>query len=203
MCTLKNYKYRLNKSKGYSDYHARLASDPYRIILQEMEDKTDEMVSAFDRHKINTAIGHNEWAVLGAGDKRYIPLYYPMLEYVTGLNANITVYDLDITHLKNQKEVVQHDCRNKLPKKFDFVYSHILLNFMDYDDQLRLLINSYKSLEKNGIAIHVYADKTAVKNFIKNGYDLFEVDKPRLMKALENKDLNKNRIILQKSLFGG
>ncbi len=203
MSLLTNYKYRLYKNRGYSDYHARLASDPYRIILKEMEDKTDELQMVFEKYQIKTTLDHNQWAILGAGDKRYIPLYYPLIGCIAGIQPDITIYDINITHLKNQKEVVLFDCRKKLPKKFDFVYSHILLNFMDYDDQLRLLINSHKSLEENGVAIHFYADKAAVKNFAKNGYDLFEVDRSKLIKALKTEYFNKGRIILQKSLFGG
>lgn len=93
--------------------------------------------------------------VLGASDKRYIPIHKKIFEEIIKRKISIFTFDIDEKHLSGEDGVVKHDVTKTFPDSFDIIFSHELMKFLEEKEQIQVLKNSYESLNKKGLAIHI------------------------------------------------
>jgi hypothetical protein len=94
--------------------------------------------------------------ILGASDKRYIPIHQRIFEEILNKTVQMTTFDIDTKHLDDGKGVVQHDVTLPFPKgHYDIILSHALMKFLAPDEQFRVIKNSYDALSENGLTMHI------------------------------------------------
>lgn len=94
--------------------------------------------------------------VLGASDKRYIPIHERIFSDVLKSRVAVTTLDADRAHLGSGKDVVQHDVTTWFPVRgCHIVFSHELLKFLTEREQLLCLQHSHAALAQGGFAMHV------------------------------------------------
>ncbi len=94
--------------------------------------------------------------VLGASDKRYIPIHQEIFEKVLNKQIKLTTFDIDIAHLQPNNNLVYHDVTKPFPQtSFDIIFSHELIKFIEPENQLSVLKNSFNALAENGLAMHI------------------------------------------------
>lgn len=160
MHPLKYIKFRM---RGFSPYHALFASDDDVYIDDDFQRKCTEL----QKLKSKLIFKHEpiRIAVLGCADARYIPYYEKTFPAFFGKKIHLDIYDTVTAHLPEQDNVIAHDCTKTLPQTYDFVYSHILLNFLDAAAQAELLKSAESSLTPRGKVLHIYASDYDYKRF--------------------------------------
>lgn len=94
--------------------------------------------------------------VLGASDKRYVPIHKKIFEELLGSEVDMKTLDLDTHHLDGTEGVIEHDVTKPFPKvPYDIVFSHELMKFLSADEQKHVVINSYNALREGGLAMHI------------------------------------------------
>lgn len=95
-------------------------------------------------------------AVLGASDKRYIPIHRRIFEEVVGKRVDMTTFDLEIEHLARQEGIIEHDITKPFPNTpYDLVFSHELMKFLDQYEQICAIYNAFNALRNGGLAMHI------------------------------------------------
>lgn len=138
-----------------SDYRQHIASLSDEELTKHMEIKKQEFATMLETS--TTVIGKSPIliALLGCPDRRIIPMQHKMFEEVLGKTVKMTVYDISIDHLQGEPGVIQHDATEPLPGgPYDFVFAHMLLRFIEADQQWYVIFNSYEALKPGGLAIH-------------------------------------------------
>lgn len=141
--------------KGYSPYHAMIAADPKKVIASDFAQKKAEILKVSPRIRFKKP--RLKVAVLGCADSRYVQYYQDFFSDILEAECDLDIYELTTQHLPKQANIIKHDCTKPLPKKYDLVYTHLLINFLEPEQQKEMVTNSYKSLKPNGVALHVYA----------------------------------------------
>jgi hypothetical protein len=104
-------------------------------------------------------------AVVGVPDRRMISSYAAAFERLLEKPSAIVVFDKITDHLMGMPTVVKHDAVEPFPiKPFNIVYSHDLLRFIKRENQIKVLINSYDSLDQGGLAVHILDEETYATN---------------------------------------
>lgn len=158
---IKNYYFRI---KGYSLYHAEIAADPMSNVEEDFEIKKEELVKSGIFKKIRINQKPVRVAVLGCADNRYVNRYNQFFNELFS-SSLVDIYDITTSHLSNKENIFEHDCTQKLPKSYDIIYSHLLLNFLPPKKQYQLIKNSEESLNKRGYSLHVLARDEEVSKF--------------------------------------
>lgn len=139
-----------------SVYHQKYASLSDKEIAQRIKEKAAELKTIFENVKITTANEPMRIAVLGCGDKRYVPAHKKIFAKLFNKPVEQTTFDITVEHLAGEENVIQHDCTLPLPNPpYNITYSHTLLKFIETGKQWNILKNSYYALKTGGIAIHV------------------------------------------------
>ncbi len=138
-----------------SIYHQKYANQSDEEIRRKSNAKEQELISIFQEVQLNTNSDPVRLAVLGCGDKRFIPYHKIIFESVLRRNVEVTTFDITIDHLLGESNVFQHDCTSPLPNPpYDITYGHVLLKFIETKKQFDLLKNSFDALKHGGVAIH-------------------------------------------------
>lgn len=139
-----------------SSYHQKYASYSEDEILNRGFEKEKELEDIFSKVKPGVAHGEVLIAVLGCGDKRFIPIHKQIFSKLLAKPVKITTFDITIEHLEGGEGVVCHDCTTPLPSgPYDTTFAHVLLKFIETEKQWDLIKNSYDALRDGGAAIHV------------------------------------------------
>lgn len=94
--------------------------------------------------------------VLGASDKRYLPIHHRVFEKVLRKKIVIETLDIDAEHLGGESDtVVVHDVTKPFPKNYDMIFSHELMKFLTAEEQFLTIKNSFNALEEGGVAMHI------------------------------------------------
>lgn len=95
--------------------------------------------------------------VLGASDKRYIPIHKRVFETVLKTNIQMTTFDVETAHLGGKTQsIVKHDVNKPFPNKlYDIIFSHELMKFLTPEEQIQVMKNSYHALSNKGFAMHI------------------------------------------------
>ncbi|MEK7540492.1 MAG: class I SAM-dependent methyltransferase [Patescibacteria group bacterium] len=142
-----------------SEYHQQQAAETFGKMLDKVKEKDAELEAVLKAVPVSIN-GLAHVAVLGCGDKRYIPYHQLLFEDHLGTEVDMTTFDITIEHLAGVPGVVQHDCTQPLPGgPYDLTFAHVLLKFISVDKQLAVLKNSYNALRSGGIAIHIIDTK--------------------------------------------
>lgn len=138
-----------------SEYHQQQAAQTFGKMLDKVKEKDAELDAVLKAVPL-TVHGLAKVAVLGCGDKRFIPYHQRLFEDHLGTEVDMTTFDITVEHLTGALGVIQHDCTLPLPgAPYDLTYAHVLLKFISVEKQLAVLKNSYEALRLGGIAIHV------------------------------------------------
>lgn len=147
-----------------SEYHQQQAAETFGKMLDKVKEKDAELEAVLRAVPISVD-GLARVAVLGCGDKRYIPYHQRLFEDHLGTEVDMTTFDITTEHLSGTPGVVQHDCTLPLPgTPYDLTFAHVLLKFISVDKQLAVLKNSYDALRPGGIAIHIIDEKEMKTN---------------------------------------
>lgn len=139
-----------------SAYHQSYSDLPDEEITNRAAAKEQELSLIFEQVNLETADDPTKIAVLGCGDKRFIPYHREIFATVLRRPVEIFTFDITIDHLLGEQNVICHDCTLAIPHgPFDITYAHVLLRFIDTDKQWDLIVSSYDALKKDGLAIHV------------------------------------------------
>jgi hypothetical protein len=138
-------------------HYAEYASQPDEWV-QNMEQTKRSIVKHVLR-TINFPRKHEplKVVVLGASDKRYIPIHQKVFASVTGQKVQMVTFDIDSDHLGGiSSNVIFHDVTESFPgAPYDIVFSHELMKFLTTEEQLAVLQRSYEALAINGVAMHI------------------------------------------------
>lgn len=166
---IKYLRYRYYKHKGFSHYHARIAADFWWTQRRSMRRKRQEIIYYLQSKKPVRA-NIDTIAVLGCAHKYYAKHYEVFFKQLFNKDISVVTYDLTTTHL-NGTSVVEHDCTKPLPKKADFIYSHMTINFIAPKKQKTFLESCAKSLTDRGIALHFYTHpRSGQKKYVQNAF---------------------------------
>ena len=142
-------------------HYAEYASQPDEWVAN-MERTKQSIVS----HVLDEATGytHQHWLpnqrmrnilVLGASDKRYLPIHHRIFNAELG-NVTVMTYDIDAEHLGRGPTVVEHDVTRPFPRKeYDIVFSHELMKFLTPEDQVLAISHAHDTLVLDGLAMHI------------------------------------------------
>ena len=105
---------------------------------------------------IQSAILPVRIAVLGASDKRYIPIHERIFSDLLHRNVQVTTFDIDLEHLAGSPGAMEHDVTRPFPNPpYKIVFSHELMKFLTPEEQLQAMKNSYGALAYTGLAMHI------------------------------------------------
>lgn len=95
--------------------------------------------------------------VLGASDKRYIPIHQRVFRGAVKHAIDMKTFDIDTEHLGGESITeVTHDVTQPFPDApYAIVFSHELMKFLTPEEQLATIKQSYQALDKNGLAMHI------------------------------------------------
>lgn len=95
--------------------------------------------------------------VLGASDKRYIEIHQRLFQDAIQRAIHMRTFDIDAEHLGGSSDtVIVHDVTQPFPDApYAIVFSHELMKFLTPDEQLTTIINSYRALTENSVAMHI------------------------------------------------
>ncbi len=139
------------------NHYAEYASQPDEWV-SNME-KTKRSIVAHVLHVVHFAPQQEPLrvVVLGASDKRYIPIHERVFRAATGRAIAMKTFDIDTAHLGGESAaVVSHDVTQSFPDApYDIIFSHELMKFLTPDEQFRAIKNSYDALASGGVAMHI------------------------------------------------
>ena len=139
-----------------STYHQKYSAKSDEELARRADAKYQELEQIFARLKVTTEDDLAKVAIMGCGDKRFIKYHKDYFEKFLAKPLELTTFDITTEHLKNEENVVQHDCAFPLPNTpYDITYAHVLLKFIPTDDQWEVVKNSYTALKPGGLAIHI------------------------------------------------
>ena len=139
-----------------SSYHQKYTQQTDAEIALKGKSKEEEILAIFSTLSLKTTSNPIRIAVLGCGDKRLLPIHKQIFYKILQREIEINTFDITIEHLNGEANVFQHDCTFPLPfSPYDITYGHVVLKFIEKDKQFDLILNSFKSLKPDGIAIHI------------------------------------------------
>ena len=95
--------------------------------------------------------------VLGASDKRYIPIHQRVFRDAVKQAISMKTFDVDTEHLGGESlSEVTHDVTHPFPDApYAIVFSHELMKFLTSEEQLATIKQSYTALDEKGLAMHI------------------------------------------------
>jgi len=143
-----------------SSYHKKYADQNDEEIQKRVKAKARELADIFRTVSLKTDSDPVRLAILGCGDKRFIPHHERIFGQTLKREVEATIFDITVDHLRGEPNVFRHDCTLPLPNPpYDITYGHVLLKFIETEKQFDLLKNSFNALRPGGMAIHVFDRK--------------------------------------------
>jgi len=95
-------------------------------------------------------------AVLGASDRRYLPIHERIFAGLLEQPVQVSTLDIDRTHLAGYERVIEHDVTQPFPNQpYDIIFSHELAKFLSPEEQVMMMRNAYAALGDDGMAMHI------------------------------------------------
>lgn len=134
--------------------------------------------------------------VLGASDKRYIPIHKRIFEEILKKDIQMNTFDVDVVHLGGKsKSVVEHDVTKTFPNApYDIIFSHELMKFLTPEEQIQVMKNSYHALSNNGLAMHIM-HVPSIKGTTELRTWQYRVNPDSLLKQLKKEDIPATKLI--------
>jgi hypothetical protein len=180
-----------------SKYHQKYVGLTEESILFGLRAKEIELTQVLEKIKYQPSQGVLKIAVLGCADKRFVKGHKILFQKLLGCEVNVITFDITIDHLKNEENIVQHDCTLPLPNKpFDLIFSHILLKFISPEKQWAVLENSFLALNPGGVALHFMdvGGKTLATSMIAGG--VYQIDLENLKFKLQEKNIKSQSMVI-------
>lgn len=139
-----------------SEYHAKYQSKSDDEIVKRAREKFNELTRVFSAASLDTQSDPVEVAVMGCGDKRFVAHHKDMFARILARDVRITTFDIEVSHLAGEENIVEHDCSTPLPGgPYDIAFGHVVLPFLEPDKQLDMIQSGYNALKPSGIQIQV------------------------------------------------
>ncbi len=140
-----------------SAHYKEYASQPDQWVANMEKTKrsiVDHVLNSL--RPVKSLMGPLHVAVLGASDRRYLPIHERIFAEVFR-DSWVTTIDIDTDHLGGGNKVLQQDVTKPFPKslRYDVVFSHELMKFLTADEQRACITHSYDALYTGGFAMHV------------------------------------------------
>lgn len=176
----------------------------------EYASQSDEWVNNMEKTKRSIVEYILRWAnfqpsrepmkvvVLGASDKRYIPIHERVFGAATGKAIELKTFDVDTAHLGGESAVVvHHNVTQQFPGgPYDIIFSHELMKFLTPDEQLATIANTYAALAPGGVAMHIIHEPS-----IKGTPELrswqFRVDPDGLVEKLGAQGISTSKVVIE------
>ena len=130
-------------------------------------------------------------AIVGVPDRRLISTYAASFERLLERPSAIVVFDKITDHLMGMPAVIKHDAVQPFPiKPFNLVYSHDLLRFIKHENQAKVLKNSYDSLDKGGLSVHILDEEVYSTSDERLPDMWYSVDLENLKNELKKSDIS-------------
>lgn len=138
-------------------HYAEYASQPDEWVENMEATKRSIVEQVLELMKFEDSSDSLKVVVLGASDKRYIPIHQRVFENATHRSIQMSTLDADADHLGGESDaVILHDVTNPFPDApYNIVFSHELMKFLTPEEQLQTIINSYQALAQGGLAMHI------------------------------------------------
>ena len=137
-------------------YHQKYQAQSDAKLQDKIDEKSAELLAIFKQVSFHPAYEPVKVAILGCGDRRFVPAHRKLFAHYTEKTVDITTFDITIEHLLGETQFIQHDCTLPLPNQpYDITYAHVVLKFIPREKQWDLIKTSYDALRSGGIAIHV------------------------------------------------
>lgn len=138
-------------------HYAEYASQPDEWVANMHITKRSIVEYVLDQMKFEAVHEPLKVVVLGASDKRYIPIHQDVFQSILHRAISMVTFDFDTNHLGGEsKDVISHDVTQLFPDApYDIVFSHELMKFLTPDEQLQTIKNSYQALGEKGLAMHI------------------------------------------------
>lgn len=143
--------------KTLAAHYAEYASQPDEWV-NNMEKTKRSIVEQVLRSAHFEAGGETiKVVVLGASDKRYIPIHQRVFRDAFRRTIDMKTFDIDTEHLGGESlNEVTHDVTQPFPDApYSIVFSHELMKFLTPEEQLTTIKQSYAALDENGLAMHI------------------------------------------------
>lgn len=143
------------------------------------------------------ASGITKAVVLGASDKRYIPIHHKIFKDITGRDVELTTFDIDIAHLSGGENIINHDVTKPFPNApYHIIFSHELMKFLTSEEQVATIKNSYLALASGGVAMHII-HAPSIKGTAELRTWQNRVDPDQLIEKLYNDSIPAKKIFFQ------
>jgi len=138
-------------------HYAEYASQPDEWVENMEATKRSIVEQGLEKMKFEANTDPVKVVVLGASDKRYIPIHQRVFRNAVRRAIKMCTLDIDADHLGGESEdVVLYDVTKPFPNAhYDIVFSHELMKFLTPEEQFQTIENSYQALGKNGLAMHI------------------------------------------------
>lgn len=135
-------------------------------------------------------------AVLGASDRRYIPIHERIFSAILQKEIILHTLDIETEHLSGKSGVIQHDVTTPFPHRYSIIFSHELMKFLSPEEQLLTILNSCQALTSPGLAMHIIHEPS-----IKGTPELrawqYRVDPDDLIVKLKNKGIPAEKLYFE------
>ncbi len=170
-----------------SEYHQKFQQQPDEEIQRKIRAKEQELKAIFSKIRFRPTQHPVRIAVLGCGDKRFVPAHKALFEKLLDKPVIVTTLDITTEHLVGQKDIVQHDCTKPIPGgPYNITYAHVLLKFIETEKQWDVIKNSYEAMTGGGVAIHILDKEDCTTKSVKLPSGHYSVPLKRWKQKLED-----------------
>lgn len=177
--------------KHYKEY----ASQPDDWVFNMEQTKRSIVAHILDVIRPSNLVEPVKVTILGASDKRYVPIHTRIFSKLLGKKVVLVTLDIDAKHLGGGKDVIEHDVTKPFPNAPQTViFSHELMKFLTAEEQLKVLKNSYDALGIGGVAMHIMHEPS-----IKGTPELrswqYRVDPDELIRQLQTQWIPAHKLV--------
>ncbi|MBI4457507.1 hypothetical protein HY633_00920 [Candidatus Uhrbacteria bacterium] len=169
-----------------SRYHQNYLRRSDEDLARRAEAKKIELAKILDAVDFRPGHVPVRVAVLGCADPRFVGHHKRMFEAAFKKDVELTTFDIEAEHLKDEEGAVQHDITTALPNPpYDVAFGHVVLKFIETEKQWDVLRNSFDALRSPGLAIHVFDEEDVTMQLPNQPDGYWSVPIERWKKALE------------------
>lgn len=140
-----------------SAYHQNYLSRSDEELARRANVKEMELVKIFARSPFVLVSDPVRVVVLGCADHRMVSAHKRIFEKLLGKKVELTTFDVTTAHLAGEEGVLQHDLTTPFPgAPYDIAFGHVVLKFIETENQWNVIQNSFDAIGSGGMVIHVF-----------------------------------------------
>ncbi len=187
-----------------SAYHRDYTKKSDEELANRMRFKEQDVAEALKLSGYVPARKPMRVVVLGCADKRYVKLHKEIFEKQLDEPVDLTTLDISIEHLQGETGIMRHDVAKPLPNgPYDIAFAHVLLKFIETEQQWLVIKNAYEALRSPGLAIFVFNEKETTAAGPKMPDGFYAVPLERWKRRLEKEGIKFFDTAFHLEGFGG